>query len=193
MFSLDALQAFIANSANLYVRDPLDGALCFTVYTDYFAGGDQLSNVFAEGIVDGNDLDAGRGSTSFRMSIGQRGFAFLVFDFTATPPRDIPEYGQAREVRFMAKGDTVGQEMRVRIRVNNAEIPEHKQALTTAWQEYSVALPANLNPHDFAQIHFVLDSVDNEGKGTVKIDEVRVTTDGFDRLRCAMLPPRNEQ
>ena len=55
--------------------------------------------------------------------------------------------------------------------------------LGTTWADYALDLPAALRPQDLHAVQFLMDTAHDAGGGTARLDEVRIDTDGFDRLR----------
>ncbi|HPM84137.1 MAG TPA: glucoamylase family protein, partial [Candidatus Anammoximicrobium sp.] len=188
--------AFLQQSVDFCHRSPNAADLGQPVvylYSDSWSGctyGDLQASAMT---LDGNDPDAGQGTTSLRASwdgAGANGwFQFWIGDGQANRPRDIPAFGLANHVRFMAKGDTAGQDIHARIfkvpagggweLVQNVAVD-----LSTAWQDFAIDLAGlNLKPHDLHAVQFVIGDGANDGGRTFWVDEVRVDTEGFDPLR----------
>lgn len=96
------------------------------------------------------------------------------------------DYGDVTALRYMAKGDTAGQELEVKVigqlpTGGNAVIAT--QTLTTTWHQYELLLLEGTLARDVEQVHFVLNPVNNQGQGMVRLDEVRLQTEGYDPLR----------
>ena len=188
--------AFLQQSVDFCHRSPNAADLGQPVvylYSDYGSGcsyGDLQGSAMA---LDGNDPDAGQGTTSLRASwdgTGANGwFQFWIGDGQANRPRDIPAFGLANHVRFMAKGDTAGQDIHARIFKVSAgggwELVKNVAVdLSTAWQDFAIDLAGlNLKPHDLHAFQFVIGDGANDGGRTFWGDEVRVDTEGFEPLR----------
>ena len=86
----------------------------------------------------------------------------------------------------MAQGDKPGQQLKIKVLGTlPGSAPESSwiRPLSTAWADYSVALPAGVHPSKIDAVQFVLGDGLNQGNGTVYLDQVRLGVDGFDRLR----------
>ena len=186
-FNPSALQ-FLVDSAHRYDHsvNPSDlGSPAVFLYTDYFAGGAYTNITASAGLptdgLDGNDPDAARGTSSFRMTTNA---ASGYFEFglakVNNSPRNIPEYGAVHELRFWAKGDSNGQALKVNVLESVGLSLFVTRSLTSSWAEYVVALPASpvLAPKDILAVQFQLPNV-----GTVRLDDVRLDTDGTDPLQ----------
>lgn len=159
------------------------------VYKDFFDGGTYLAGVFTGGMsFDGNDPDAGAGRSSWRATLdGDSGW----FEFHLQGAiRELAEFGEARALRLMAKGDAAGQQLRVVVlrNLDGGGIDTAANVvlnLTTTWAEYVVPLPAGIQPSDLRGLQFMTGPAYglNRGQGTFRLDEVRLSTDGFDPLR----------
>lgn len=195
---LDAAVEFLIESADLYALsdNPDDlGNPIVPLYTDYWAGGtygEVDDTVRVE--VDGNDPDAARGLSSFRVTWDGSGangyFQFGIGTGQANRPRELPEFGQAHAVRFFAKGDTDGQQVAVHVFRTDAgdgwtqlETSPEVVTLSTEWQSVQVDLPAGIAPSELHAVQFVLGDGLSSGGGTFWLDEVRINTDGYDPLR----------
>ena len=163
------------------------------LYSDYWSGGTYGDLQASAMTLDGNDPDAGHGVTSLRATWDGSGangwYQFWLGDGQPNRPRDIPEFGLARSVRFLAKGDTAGQDIHARIFKVTAtggwqQVKNQAVDLSTAWQDFAVDLSGlNLAPHDLHAVQFVIGDGINDGGRTFWVDEVRIGTDGFDPLR----------
>ena len=59
--------------------------------------------------------------------------------------------------------------------------------LSAGWQDYAIDLAGlNLKPHDLHAVQFVIGDGTHDGGRTFWVDEVRVSTDGFDPLRVPL-------
>ena len=115
LLAVDPGIAFLQQSVDLGNRSPNAADLGQPVvylYSDYSSGatyGDMQASAMT---LDGNDPNAGQGVTSLRASWDGSGangwFQFWIGDGQTNRPRDIPDFGLARYVRFMAQGDTPG-------------------------------------------------------------------------------------
>ena len=189
---------FLVNSVNMYAisSDPADqGDPIVPLYTDFQAGGtygvpDAITNV----TVDDNNPDAARGTSSYQMSWdGSNGNGYFQFDTglcIQNRPRNIPDFGMARKVRFYSKGDIPGRQVQINIyRVttrpcNFALVASQWFSLSTSWTDYVLDISsAGLRPQDLHAVQFLMDSTHDAGGGTVLLDEVRIDSDGFDPLR----------
>ena len=185
---------FLQESVDLYSmsRNAIDaGSAVIPIYTDFNAGGVYLSSVYAAGVqLNGNDphVDPDFGGTSsWRMTVNNLGTTgWFQFNTELNRPRNIPEFGSATELRFMAQGDKPGQQLKIKVLGTlPGSAPESSwiRPLSTAWADYSVALPAGVHPSKIDAVQFVLGDGLNQGNGTVYLDQVRLGVDGFDRLR----------
>src|SRR5664279_2211221 len=112
---------FLVGSVNMYAisSDAADqGNPIVPLYTDFQAGGtygvpDAITNV----TVDDNNPDAARGTSSYQMSWdGNNGNGYFQFDTglcIQNRPRNIPDFGMARKVRFYGKGDISGRQVQI--------------------------------------------------------------------------------
>lgn len=187
--AMGPLPQFLVDSTDLYSvsGNASDlGSPAVFLYTDYQAGGTYGAVNDASGVdLDGNDPDAGRGPSSFRMTAtGPNGyFQFGIGETVANRPRDIAEFGKAHTLRFLAKGEADNQLLRVNVfRTLEGggfeQVASSDYLLSTGWADHSLSLPANLTPADLHAVQFVLPSA-----GAIRLDEVRIDTDGFDPLR----------
>ena len=187
---------FLRESVNLYSvsRNSIDfGLPVVPIYTDFNAGGTYMSSVYADGVhLDGNDPNVNSfsgGTSSCRMTVNSVGTTgWFQFNTDMNRPRDIPDFGNASELRFLARGDKSGQQLKVKVvgdLPGNVSEKAWVRTLSTGWANYVVTLPAGLRPSDIDAVQFVLGDGLNQGNGTVRLDEVRIGVDGFDRLRLA--------
>lgn len=191
----DANLEFLLDSANRHSvsANAADlGSPIVPLYTDYFSGGtygdvDSPSPGLA---LDSNDPDAGRGTSSFRMTWdGSRPnayFQFVIGSRVSNRPRKTAAFGLARRLLFLAKGDVAGRQVQVNVfRVTAgsgyAKIASKWFPLSAGWAEYDLAF-APLAPASLHAVQFLMDSSHDPGGGTVRLDEVRIGTDGFDPL-----------
>lgn len=187
---------FIRAAADRYTRsdDNADfGQPMVPLYTDYQAGGtygaiDSAVNV----TLDGNDPEAARGASSLQMvwsGSGPNGyFQFGIGPNVANRPRDIPDFGQAHSVRFLAKGEIAGRQVQVNVFQTASGTGFQLAAtqwftLSTSFADYAVNLPAGLRPQELFSVQFLMDAAHDAGGGIVKLDDVHITTDGTDPLR----------
>jgi hypothetical protein len=166
------------------------------LYTDYVVGGTYGGIDDAARVTwDGNDPDAARGLSSMRVTWNGTGpngyFQFGLGTSHSNRPRNIPqEFGQALQVRFMAKGDTNSQQIRVNVYRTTADGGFQRTAvasqvinLSKQWVDYVINLPPGLAPSDLHAVQFIMGSGLNAGNRTFRLDEVRISTEGFDPLR----------
>jgi len=190
---------FLVESANLYQvnRHSQDqGRPILPLYTDFGAGGvyGQPGTASFNIDSDGNDPDAAVGTSSFRLTWtgeGVNGF----FDFglgLAVPnrPRDLVDFGEVAEVRFFAKGDSMGQQARVKVFGLQTgggffEIMSQVLTLDVAWGDYTLPLPPGWTPDELHAVQFVIGDELPAGNRTIKVDELRLATMGSDPLRLA--------
>ncbi len=196
LLSLDPGTQFLVNSANEYVLGPPgltdQGQPIVPLYTDFQAGGTYGAiNSAVNVTLDGNDPDAGLGLSSFKMTWDGSGangyFQFGAGATVANRPRDILNFGQAHAVRFLAKGDVAGRQLQVNVFRTTAgsfqQVASEWFTLTESWLDYKLPLPAGLRSQDLHAVQFLMDPAHDNGGGTVRLDEVRVDSDGFDPLR----------
>jgi hypothetical protein len=187
---------FLQESADLYSvsRNASDlGEPIVPIYTNFNAWGDYRDPaVFADGVeLDGNDPnadDVNGGTSSWRMTLLEPGktgwFQFNI----GSVLRDIPEFGDASQLRFKALGDAAGQQLKVKV---IGDLPGGVSEmywirdLSTGWADYAVTLPDGLGLSRIDAVQFVLGDGFNQGSGTVRLDEVRLGIDGYDPLRLA--------
>lgn len=186
------LAQFLVDAAHRYDRsvNPSDaGSPAVFLYTDYFAGGAYTNITASAGLVpnglDGNDPDAARGTSSFRMTTSApNGYFELGLAKTTNSPRVFPDYGAVHTLRFWARGDASGESLRINLLQKTGSsfstLVVDTKALTTGWLEYAVNLPADpvLAPADIYAVQFQLPA-----PGTVRLDDVRLDTDGTDPLQ----------
>jgi len=186
-----SLSQFLSQSAHRYdhSENPSDrGSPAVFLYTDYLAGGAYSTPANNAGLaqngLDGDDPNAARGTSSFRMTTAEQQGYFEFALFNERAPRDLPEYGAVHAVRFWARGGQDGQELRVKL-LRSIEsgwefFIDQTIAISSQWSEYRVDLPASpvLAPKDVYSVQFQLPEV-----GTVRLDEVRLNTDGSDPLQ----------
>lgn len=190
MLAVDPLAQLLIDSANQYAisRNAADnGRPMVPLYTDFQAGGTYGSVDASVAVnLDGNDPDAGRGTSSFRMTATavDAFFQFGLGVAVANRPRDDAAFGLVRGLRFLAKAQTANQQLTVKVFRTTAggfqQVAAQTFTLTTSWQDLVLTLPASpaLAPKDLHAVQFVMPTA-----GTVRLDEVRLSTDGFDRLR----------
>ncbi|MCY2990968.1 MAG: hypothetical protein NTY19_24295 [Planctomycetota bacterium] len=196
LLSVDPGIAFLQQSVDWGNRSPNAadaGQPVVYLYSNSWAGGTYGDLQTSAMTLDGNDPNAGQGVTSLRATWNGTGangwFQFWLGEGQTNRPRDIPEFGLARYVRFLAKGDTAGQDLEVRIFKVPAGggwqlVKSVPIDLSTGWQDFGIDLAGlNLKPHDLHAVQFVIGDGANDGGRTFWVDEVRVDTDGFDPLR----------
>jgi hypothetical protein len=185
---------FLINTTNRYAlsTNSVDvGQPVIFLYRNYFnptyfdsieTGGTGLS-------LDGNDPDAAVGTSSWRMTWTGAGpgafFGFRFFGGHANGPRDLPAFGMARRLRFLAKPEATGLQIQASVLKAVAggsveQIASQWFPLAAGWNDYVLEVPPLL-PKDLYSIQFKMDT--DHGSGTLRLDEVRVGTDGFDPLR----------
>jgi hypothetical protein len=193
--AVDPNTQFLLDSANRYAvsGNPADlGSPVVPLYQDYSAGGvygtvDDAARV----TLDGNDPDAGRGASSFRMSWDGSGangyFQFGVGLGQANRPRDLPGW-QTSQLRFLAKGDVAGRQVQVNVfqvsgtGFNPTPIASQWFTVGAGWSDFALALPATA-PKGLHAVQFLMDAGHDPGGGTVRLDEVRFDANTFDPLR----------
>lgn len=196
--SVDAFAQFLINSANTYaISDNAADANQPTLFAYRDFNNDPVYGIINDNFnvtLDGNDANAGRGRTSFRMTWNGPGpNAYFQFGFgagVANRPRDIPDFGFARAVRFLAQGDVSGRQLQVNIYRTtpsggfSGPVASQWFLLTTSFADYTLTLPPNLRPQDIHAVQFLIDQTHGAGPGaTVRLDEIRINADGFDPLR----------
>jgi uncharacterized repeat protein (TIGR01451 family) len=154
------------------------------IFSDFYSGGMYFGgglNFAPPSLVrDSNDPDAGRGLSSFRMTWdGNDGPAYVGLKLGVNRPRDIPAFGMARNLRFLAKSDFANRQLWVNVLVGGSS----PQTLTKSfvvgqnWADYNFELPP-LTPKDISEVQLKISQ-----SGTFRFDEVRFDTDGFDPAR----------
>ena len=172
-----------------------EGDPMLPLFTDYYASGtygeiDDITHL----TVDANARDTVlAGYSSIRADWNSSGgtpngyFQFDVSPNIVNRPRDIAEFGDASSVRFFAKGDTNGQQIRANVfRVSGSGwqlVRSQTISLSTGWDSYQVNLPSGLRPQDLHAVQFVIGDGYPSGNGTFWLDEVRINAEGFDPLR----------
>lgn len=189
--------SFLQESADLYAvsRNASDlGQPIVPIYTNFNAPGDYRDpTVFAENVqLDGNDPhvdDVSGGTSSWCMTLNELGkTGWFQFNVGAAILRDIPEFGEASELRFLALGDVPGQELKIKVigdLPGDASEMFWVRTLSTEWTDCAVTLPDGLRTSQIDAVQFVLGDGLNQGHGTVCLDEVRLNVDGYDPLRLA--------
>lgn len=163
------------------------------LYLDYkYAGAYGLINDVARVTLDGNDPEFARGTSSFRATwngLGGNGYFQWGLGFgVAERPRDIPDFGMARAIRFWGNPDVHGRQIQINVFQVSGQtfdpqpIASQWVALSSGWNEYVVAIPPT-SPRNLHAVQILMDSAHDPGGGTVRLDEVRISTDGFDPLR----------
>lgn len=195
---------FIKESAILYgvSTHPTDsGASMVPLYHDYFDGGQygSINGVSGNMGLEANDPDAGRGLTSMAVTWSGAGpNAYFQFDIGYSQPnrpRNIPQFGMARKLRLMVKTASPGVQLRTKVyRVDepsrsfdSTPIADQWHPLTQAWSDIELTLAVPAAPHQLHAVQFELDQAHHPSGGpvTIRIDEVRLITDGHDPLRLA--------
>jgi hypothetical protein len=195
--SVDTFAQFVLQQANSYAvsDNPADtGQPALFLYRDF--NNDPvygLVNDSANVTLNGNDPHAGRGRTSFTMTwTGAATNAFFQFGIgpsVENRPRDIPNFGFAHAVRFMAAGDVLGRQVQVNVfRTSGTSfsgpIASQWFGLSTGFIDLVLNLPQGVRPQDIFSVQFVMDQAHGGGPGArVSLDEVRIDADGFDPLR----------
>lgn len=186
---------FVLRQLNRHNTSPLpadSGQPMLPLYTDSYAGGSygtidaSSSNV----TLDDNDPDRARGTSSVRMTWDGTGvngwFQYGVGRLVANKPRDLAAFGSARRVRFQAKADNAGRKVRVIVfRINGttyAQLATQTFTLSTTWTDYVMNFTA-IKPKDLHAVQFLLEASSGPGPATIRLDDVRLGTDGFDPLR----------
>jgi hypothetical protein len=179
LLSLDAGTQFLVDSANEYAVAPPgladQGQPIVPFYTDFQAGG-TYGNIDASAHVslDGDDPDAGLGLSSFRMTWDGSGpNGFFQFDTGPAPanwPRDVPNFGAARAVRFLAEGDMAGRQLQMNVFQTTPggfqQVASQWFTLTASWRDYELPLPAGLRPQDLQAVQFLMDTAHDGGGAT---------------------------
>ena len=189
---------FLMDSPNLSARSQNASDLGHPIvplYTDFHAGGDYINiNDSVRMTLDGNDPDAAQGLSSFRATWDGTGpNGYFQFGLGLAGPRAIPDFGFAQQIRFMAKGDQAGQQVRVNVfralpGGGYQLLPTASRVIsleTTRWGEVTLDLPTGLKPSDLQAIQFVLGDGLDAGHGTFRLDELRIDTDGSDPAQLA--------
>lgn len=189
---------FLLASTNLSARSQNASDLgqpIVPLYTDFHSGGDYFNiNDSVRMSLDGNDSDAARGLSSFRATWDGTGpNGYFQFGWGTAGPRAIPDFGFAQQIRFLAKGDQAGQQVRVNVfrtlpGGGYELLPTASRVVSleaTGWSEITLDLPAGLQPSDLQALQFVLGDGLDAGKGTFRLDELRIDTDGYDPAQLA--------
>jgi hypothetical protein len=143
-------------------------------------------------VLDDNDPDAARGTGSFSITWnGTNSPAYFQFDIgtaVLNRPRDIPAFGNAVNLRFFAKGDAASRTLEVNIYRQGQQGPIATEwfLLTTSWTDYALSIPSGIRPQDLLAVQYLMDSSQDPGGGSAKLDDIRIDTrgsPGYDRLR----------
>ncbi len=144
----------------------------------------------ADMTLDGNDADRVAGRSSLKATwtgAGANGyFQFGTGNSVANRPQALGEIGAARTLRFLARGDTDGQQVRVNVFRRTDSPPFYQRTpvsravtLTRQWREYAIDLgPAAVTPADLHAVQFVLGDDLPAGNKSFWLDEVRLNADG---------------
>lgn len=188
----------LIDSTDQYNRSsrPADfGEPMVPLYTDFNAWGTYGAIDDAYQVtLDANAPDARQGTSSVRAawngSAPNGYFQFGLGASHANRPRAIPEFGEVQAARFMAKGDTAGQQIRVNVFRTQPggwqSVATQVVTFSTQWQDFAVALPAGIAPSDLHSVQFVIGDGLPSGEGTFHVDYVRLSTNGvpgFDPAR----------
>jgi autotransporter-associated beta strand protein len=199
MLSVTPAAQFLLNSANYsslgrIPGEPDYGQPIVPLFTDYYAGGDYCNiDSCVRLTLNGDDPDAGFGLTSMKATWDGTGvngyFQFGIGPNLANRPRDISDLGYAHTVRFMAKGDTAGEQITVNVYTVSGAYFTKQVTLPASWTSTSpsaydyVSLPQGLKPSDLTAVQFVMGDGLPSGNKSFWVDEVRIDTDGYDPLR----------
>jgi hypothetical protein len=198
LFSVDSFAQFVIQQANSYAVSPDrpdNGLPVVFLYRDFNNDSvyGQVNNS-GNATLNGNDPNAGFGRSSFTMTWNGSGtnafFQFGIGPDVGNRPRNIPNFGSALAIRFLAAGDVSGRQMQVNVfqtvgsGSSSSPVASQWFTLQAGFLDYVMILPAGLGPQNLYSVQFLMDQAHGMTTGArVSVDEVRINTQGFDPLR----------